>query len=180
MPASWPARIRHRTATAAVACAVLPCCLSTEAARAGGFDCMGSITNAPATDILGAQAQVVAGGGSVDDCGITARGLQPVTITGYVVKRSFFDRLRRNTRSGTRTGDGVRVEYVQRSLSGFGAPAFAYQATSYFENATPVTRAVFVYKHGRMLRPIATTGGPRRLQTLSQLVRIARVCARRI
>ena len=131
-------------------------------ARAGSFDCMGSISDARATRILDARAEVVAGGGGVDDCGINARGYQHIIITGYVVKRSFFSGLRRRTRSGTRTAEGVRVEYRQRELSGFGGPAFALETRSYHGEGEPsINRSVFVYRHGRMLRPTAPDDGSR-------------------
>jgi hypothetical protein len=154
---------------------------SPTTARAGSFDCMGSISDARATRILDARAEVVAGGGGVDDCGIRARGYQHIIITGYVVRRSFFTRLRSRTRSGTRTDEGVRVEYKQLELSGFGGPAFALETRSYYdENDPSVNRSVFVHRHGRMLRPTAPDIGRARAATLKQLIRIARVCNRRL
>jgi hypothetical protein len=144
---------------------------------------MRSISDAQATRILDAPAKVHAGGGGIDDCGIRARRVQGVIITGYVVKRSFFDRLRRNTRSGSREGDdGARVEYKQRTLKGFGGPAFSLETRTLFEgSATPsVVRSVFVYRHGRMLRPTSPDIGPQRFATVNQLIQIARICARKI
>ena len=152
-------------------------------AMAGGFDCMASISDARATQILKARATVVAGGGGIDDCGIRARRYQGIIITGYVVKRSFFDRLRHTTRSGKRSGDdGATVEYTQRTLHRFGGPAFSLETKTWFEGySTPsIVRSVFVYRRGRMPRPTTPDTGPRRLATVNQLIRIARVCARRI
>jgi hypothetical protein len=64
------------------------------AATAGTFTCTSAISNAQATSILGVTAQVVPGGGGADDCGINARGFGHIIVTGYVVDRSFFDRVR--------------------------------------------------------------------------------------
>ena len=153
-----------------------------ELAAARGFDCMGAISSAKATEILGVRSRVVPGGGGIDDCGITARRREPLVVTGYVVKRSFFDNLRRKTRSGTRTSEGTRVEYEQTALEGFGGPAFKLETRSHFDTAPrpAIVRSVFVYKHGRMLRPLTTGLDPPKLATLNQLVRLARVAARRL
>ena len=150
-------------------------------ARAGAFDCMSSIGDRGATSALGAPARVVAGGGGADDCGVNARGYQHVIVTGYVVQRSFFDRLRRITRSGRRSGDdGTTVEYTQRSLGGFGGPAFSLETRSFFEGSSKpsIVRSVFVYRNGRMLRPTTIDAGPNKVATIAQLVRLARVANR--
>ena len=101
------------------------------AASAGSFVCTSAITSAQATAVMGVPAQVVTGGGGEDDCGISARGFNHITITGYVVKRSFFDDLRRKTRSGTVTSEGIRVVHTQRALQGFGGPAFSLDTKSF-------------------------------------------------
>jgi hypothetical protein len=167
-----------------VACvAALAPVAGAESAAARRFDCMRSISSAKATEILRVKSRVVAGGGGLDDCGINARGREHLTVTGYVVKRSFFDRLRRTTRSGTRTTDhGIRVEYKQTALKGFGGPAFKLETRSHFDaTAKPeIVRSVFVYKHGRMLRPVTTGRDAGKLATLNQLVRHSRVAAKRL
>jgi hypothetical protein len=157
--------------------------VGVHAAPAGAFVCTSAISSARATAIMGVPAQVTTGGGGEDDCGISARGYNHIIITGYVVKRSFFDDVRRKTRSGTRVVEGIRVEYTQRALQGFGAPAFSSDIKSYYENApggSVITRAVFVYRNGRMLRPIATGPGPGKVASVAQLVQIARLAARGI
>ena len=145
---------------------------------------MGSISDAQATRILDDRARSSPGGGGIDDCGISARRVQPVIVTGYVVKRSFFDRVRRTTRTGSREGDdGARVEYTQRTLKGFGGPAFALgdaDVLSKVPRTPAIYRSVFVYRHGRMLRPTTPDLRRGRLATVNQLIRIARICARRI
>jgi hypothetical protein len=156
--------------------------LGAASAYAGSFDCMGAISSARATQILGVKASVVSGGGGVDDCGINSRRREHIIVTGYVVKRSFFDNVRRTTRSGTRSTEGTRVDYKQQALEGFGGPAFTLETKSYFE-ASPkpaIVRSVFVYRRGRMLRPTTTGIDPGKLASLSQLVRLARVAARRL
>ena len=150
-------------------------------ASAGSFVCIRAITSAQATAILGVPARVVTGGGGEDDCGIDARGFNHIIVTGYVVKRSFFDDLRRRTRSGTYNVDGTRTVHTQRTLHGFGGPAFSLETKSFYENApggVVITRSVFVYRNGRMLRPISS--GPKKLASVAQLVRIARLAARGI
>jgi hypothetical protein len=161
--------------------AVVCTALCADTAWAGGFDCVGSISDRQATSAMGVPADVVAGGGGVDDCGINARGYEHVIVTGYIVQRSFFDRVRRTTRTGRRTGDGgTPVEYTQRTLGGFGGPAFSVEIRSFFEgNAKPtITRSVFVYRNGRMLRPITTDGVRGKVASIAQLVRLARVANR--
>ncbi len=156
--------------------------VGVQAAPAGSFVCMSAISNSQATSILGVPAQVVAGGGGEDDCGIDARGFGHIIVTGYVVKRSFFDNLRRKTRSGTSTEEGVRVLHTQRALQGFGGPAFSLETKSFYEAApggSVIMRAVFVYRNGRMLRP-TTTPGPGKLPSMAQVVQLARVAARSI
>ena len=144
------------------------------------FVCTSAISNAQATSIMGAPSRVVTGGGSADDCGINARGFNHIILTGYAVERSFFDNLRRTTRSGPNESGGYRGERTQRPLKGFGGPAFSVEWTLlrvYGESSPPqVTRSVFVYRHGRMLRPI-TTGPNGKVASMSQIVRIARVLA---
>ena len=149
------------------------------AAPAGTFTCTSAISSAQATSILGVPAQVVAGGGGSDDCGINARGFGHIIVTGYVVDRSFFDRVRRQTRNRTFTEDGTRVEHRQRTLQGFGGPAFAVETKSWFEGMSKpsVLRMVFVYKNGRMLRPTSTPGRGR-IPSLAQMIQLARVAAR--
>ena len=111
-----------------------------------------------ATSALGTLARVVAGGGGADDCGVNARGYQHVIVTGYVVQRSFFDRLRRITRSGRRSGDdGATVEYTQRSLGGFGGPAFSLETRSFFEGSSKPSivrsKPGLVTRHRHQSRP---------------------------
>jgi hypothetical protein len=156
--------------------------LGAGTAAAASFDCMGAISNAAATQIMGVRARVVPGGGGVDDCGVNARGYQHIIVTGYAVKRLFFDRLRRNTRTGTRTQDGTRTQYTQRTLSGFNAPAFSVESRSWFEGQSrpSIVRSVFVYRHGRMLRPTTPDDRRDKLATIGQLVRLARVAAKRL
>jgi hypothetical protein len=124
-------------------------------------------------------ARVVAGGGGADDCGINARGFGHIIVTGYVVERSFFDRVRAQTRTRKYTQDGTRVEHRQRTLQAFGGPAFAVETTSWFEGMSKpsVNRMVFVYKNGRMLRPTSTPG-PGKIPSLAQMIQLARVAAR--
>ena len=152
-------------------------------AEAASFVCTSAITSAQATAVLGVPAQVVSGGGGEDDCGIAARGFSHITITGYVVKRSFFDDLRRKTRSGTVTSEGIRVVHTQRALQGFGGPAFSLDTKS-FNPAAPggssITRAVFVYRSGRMLRPIATGSGRGKVASVAHLIKLARIASRRL
>jgi hypothetical protein len=152
-------------------------------ASAAGFDCMRSLSDAQATTAMGVSSKVVAGGGGVDDCGVNARGYTHVIVTGYTVPRSFFDRLRRNTRSGRRAGDdGAIVEYTQRTLGGFGGPAFSLETRTFFEGSTTpaITRSVFVYRNGRMLRPTTPGMGGLKTASIAQLVRLARVANRGI
>ena len=153
------------------------------AASAGSFVCTSAITSAQATAVMGVPAHVVTGGGGNDDCGISARGFNHITITGYVVKRSFFDDLRRKTRSGTVTSEGIRVVHTQRALQGFGGPAFSIDTKS-FNPAAPggssITRAVFVYRSGRMLRPTAAGPGPGKVASVAQLIQLARIASRRL
>jgi hypothetical protein len=152
--------------------------LGVQPASAAGFDCMGSISNGAASSALGVTATVVAGGGGSDDCGVNARGYQHVIITGYEVRRAFFDRLRRITRPGRRIGDdGTPVEYVQRNLGGFGGSAFSVETRSFFEGQSKpaITRSVFVYRNGRMLRPTTIDAGRGKVASIAQLVRLARV-----
>ena len=166
-----------------VLCAAVGVIVGVPAAPAAAFVCTSAITSAQATAIMGVPAQVTTGGGGADDCGISARGFNHIIVTGYVVRKSFFDDVRRKTRSGTRAEEGVRIEYTQRALQGFGAPAFSSDIKSYYENAPGgfvITRAVFVYRNGRMLRPVATGPGPGKVASVAQLVQIARVAARGI
>ncbi len=149
-------------------------------ASGGSFVCMSAISSAQATSILGVPAQVVAGGGGEDDCGIDARGYNGIGVTGYVVKRSFFDDMRRKTRSGTNTSEGIRVVHTQRALQGFGGPAFSVDTKSFFGPKPTISRSVFVYRNGRMLRPTTTMTGPAKVASIAQLVQIARVAARGI
>ena len=86
-------------------------------------------------------------------------------------------------RGGTLTQEGVRVVHTQRALQGFGGPAFSLDTRSFYEAApsgSVITRAVFVYRNGRMLRPIATGPGPGKVASVAQLVQLARVAARGI
>ena len=107
--------------------------LNAPTASGGSFPCTRAITSAQATAILGVPAQVVAGGGGEDDCGINARGFSGIGVTGYVVRRSFFDDMRRKTRTGTNTSEGIRVVHTQRALQGFGAPAFSVDTKSFLD-----------------------------------------------
>ncbi len=148
------------------------------------FVCTSAISNAQAKSILGVPARVVTGGGGADDCGIDARGFNHIIITGYVVKRSFFDNLRRSSRSGPYESGGYRGERTQRPLKSFGGPAFSVEWKLFGvfgESAPPqVTRSVFVYRNGRMLRPVTTGPRPGKVASMSQVVRIARVLARSV
>ena len=158
--------------------AVAASAVGVEPAAAGAFDCMRSIGDRGATSAMGVPARVVSGGGGTDDCGVNAQGHQHVIVTGYVVRRSFFDDLRRRTRTGRRAGDdGTTVEYTQRALGGFGGPAFSLETRSFFEGSSKpsITRSVFVYRNGRMLRPTTIDSGPAKVATIAQLVRLARV-----
>jgi hypothetical protein len=170
---------RSPTRWLATGLAFVGAALYAEPARAAGFDCMRSIGGS-ASSIMGVPATVVSGGGGVDDCGVNARGYQHIIVTGYVVQRSFFDRVRRTTRTGRRSTEGTVVEYTQRTLSGFGGPAFSLETRSFFETAgrPVVTRSVFVYRNGRMLRPTTTDGSGGKIASLAQLVRLARVANR--
>jgi hypothetical protein len=164
----------------ALAVAVLAGAITAEsAAPAGTFTCTSAISSAQATSILGVPAQVVAGGGGNDDCGINARGFGHIIVTGYVVERAFFDRLRRQTRNREYVEEGTRVVHRQRSLQGFGGPAFALETKTWYEGSSKpsVLRSVFVYKDGRMLRPTSTPGRGR-IPTLAQMIQLARVAAR--
>ena len=155
--------------------------VGVEPTWAAGFDCMRAIGDRGATSAMGVSARVVSGGGGVDDCGVNAQGHQGVIVTGYVVQRSFFDRLRRTTRTGRRAGDdGTTVEYTQRALGGFGGPAFSLETRSFFEGSSKpaITRSVFVYRNGRMLRPTTIDTGRAKVATIAQLVRLARVANR--
>ena len=149
------------------------------AAPATTFTCTSAISSARATSILGVPATVVAGGGGSDDCGINARGYGHIIVTGYVVDRLFFDRVRRQTRNRTLTEGSTRTEHRQRTLQGFGRPAFAVESKSWFEGMSKpsVLRMVFVYKNGRMLRPTSTPGRGR-IPSLAQMIQLARVAAR--
>jgi hypothetical protein len=154
-----------------------------QATPAGAFVCTSAITSSQATAIMGVPAQVTTGGGGADDCGINARGYNHIIITGYVVKRAFFDDVRRKTPTGTNTSEGVRVVHTQRTLQGFGGPAFSLDSESFnpaAPGASSITRAVFVYRNGRMLRPTATGPGPGKVASVAQLVQIARLAARGI
>ena len=156
--------------------------LGVPTASAGSFVCTSAISNARATSIMGVPAQVTTGGGGEDDCGVSASGFNHITITGYLVKRSVFNGLKHQMRTRTYTQDGVRTVQTQRVLAGFGGPAFSWDAKSFFEAAPApvITRAVFVYRNGRMLRPIATGPGPGKVASLVQLVQLARLAARGI
>ncbi len=161
-----------------IATAVLGGFWGVQPASAAGFDCMGSISGGAATAAMGVTATVVAGGGGSDDCGVNARGYQHIIVTGYEVPRAFFDRLRRTTRPGRRIGDGgTPVEYEQRNLGGFGGPAFSLETRSFFEGQPKpaITRSVFVYRNGRMLRPTTIEAGRGKAASIAQLVRLARV-----
>ena len=149
------------------------------ATAAGTFTCMSAISSAQATAILGVPATVVAGGGGSDDCGINARGFGHIIVTGYVVERSFFDRVRRQTRNRTVTEGSTRTEHRQRTLQGLGGPAFAVESKTWFEGSSKpsILRMVFVYRNGRMLRPTSTPGRGK-IPTLAQMIQLARVAAR--
>lgn len=150
-------------------------------ASAGSFDCQGAITDRAATSIMGARADVVRGGGAVDDCGVDARGYQHIIISGYAAKRSFFNRIRHSMRSGTRTGQGIRSRYERRTLRGFGGPAFSVDIERWDEEQgafQPAQHNVFAHVHGRHLAVIAHNAGTAKLASVRQLVLLARRAAR--
>jgi hypothetical protein len=169
-----------RLSLAVLAAAALSCLAGAgPAAPAGAFTCMSAISSAQATSILGVPARVVPGSGGADDCGIDARPYGHIIVTGYVVERAFFDRVRRQTRNRTIRDGSTRTEQRQRTLQGFGAPAFAVESKTWFEGSSKpsILRMVFVYKNGRMLRPTSTPGREK-VPTLAQMIQLARVAAR--
>ena len=160
--------------------AVVGAALCAEPAWAGGFDCMRSIGarrprpwacprrwwRAAAASTTAASTRAAtstssspgtsSSGRSSTECG--AR-LVPADVPRRTARSS-------STRSAAWPGSA-------------GLRSHSRRAASSRPPASPiVTRSVFVYRNGRMLRPITTEGGPGKLASVAQLVRLARAANR--